>query len=201
MPARFVAVSTHVLIPLKHLDAAKRRLHPADGAEQRRALMLSMLAHVAREALAADVGPVALASSEPRAPSIAAELGIGLVTDGGLPWNEGLAHALSELAEPPGSVVFLAGDLPLVTAGEIRTFAAAVPDAGVAIGRAHDGGTNALGLRPPDAIVPCFGAEQSARVHARRADGAGLAVAVVDLPGIALDVDTPADAARARLSA
>jgi 2-phospho-L-lactate guanylyltransferase (CobY/MobA/RfbA family) len=39
-------VSIPILIPLKHLDDAKRRLHPAIGSEQRRALMLSMLTHV-----------------------------------------------------------------------------------------------------------------------------------------------------------
>ncbi|MDX6524001.1 MAG: Guanylyl transferase CofC like, partial [Gaiellales bacterium] len=60
-----------IVIPLKHLDDAKRRLHPEIGSEQRRTLMLSMLGHVATEALAADLGPVALASSEPRAPVIA----------------------------------------------------------------------------------------------------------------------------------
>ncbi len=164
-------------------------------------MMLSMLAHVAQQALAADIGPVALASSEPRAPSIAAEHGVGLVDDGGLPWNDGLAHALGLLASPPPEVLYLAGDLPLVTAAEIRDLAAAIPQRGVVIGRAHDGGTNALGIRPADALVPSFGSPQSARVHATLAESHGLEVAVVDLPGIALDVDTPADAERARLSA
>ena len=195
-------MATQILIPLKHLDSAKRRLHPQIGAEGRRSMMLTMLAHVAAEAVAADVGAVALASSEPRAPMIAAEHGIGLVDDGGLPWNEGLVHALGLLpAPPPEAVLFLAGDLPLVTADEIQQLAAAVPARGVAIGRAHDGGTNALGLRPPDAMVPSFGSPQSARVRAQLAERKRLEVVVVDLHGIALDVDTPADAERARLSA
>ena len=195
------AVGTQILIPLKHLDSAKQRLHPEIGAEGRRSMMLAMLAHVAAEALAADVGPVALATSEPLAPSLAAELGIGLVDDGRLPWNEGLVHALRMLPAPADAVLYLAGDLPLVTADEVRAMAQAVTGGGAAIGRAHDGGTNALGLRPPDALVPAFGSPQSARVHARLAEQAGLDVVVVDLPGIALDVDTPADAERARLSA
>src|SRR5436305_783132 len=112
-------------------------------------MMLTMLAHVAAEALRADIGPVALASSEPRAPTIAEEHGIGLVDDGGLPWNDGLVHALERLPSRPDVVLYLAGDLPLVTAEEIRELAAAVPAHGIAIGRAHDGGTNALALRPP----------------------------------------------------
>ena len=76
-----------------------------------------------------------------------------------------------------------------------------MPARGIAIARAHDGGTNALGLRPAAAIVPSFGVDQSARAHAALAEAAGLEVAVVDLPGLALDVDTPDDAARAQLSA
>jgi 2-phospho-L-lactate guanylyltransferase len=194
-------VSIPILIPLKHLDDAKRRLHPAIGSEQRRALMLSMLTHVSTEAVAAGLGPVALASSEPRAPAIADQLGIGLFSDGGLPWNAGLRYALSLLHPAPAAVLYLAGDLPLVTSAEIVELAAAIPALGIAIGRAHDGGSNALGLRPADAIVPAFGSDHSARAHAGLAQAAGLAVAVVDLPGIALDVDTPADVARARLSA
>src|SRR5262249_38971157 len=153
------------------------------GAEARQSMMLGMLAHVAAEALRADIGPVALATSEPQAPSLAAELGIALVDDGDLPWNNGLLHALRLLPEAPEAVLYLAGDLPLVTADEIRALADAVAGGGAAIGRAHDGGTNALGLRPPDALAPAFGSPQSARVHARLAEQAGLDVVVVDLPG------------------
>src|SRR5947209_12757143 len=118
------SMATQILIPLKHLDAAKRRMHPQIGAEGRRSIMLAMLAHVAAEAVAAGLGPVALASSEPRAPTIASEHGIGLVDDGGLPWNQGLVHALELLPAAPDAVLFLAGDLPLVTADEIQQLAA-----------------------------------------------------------------------------
>ena len=190
-----------ILIPLKHLAEAKQRLRPAIGEIERRALMLSMLEHVARAAVASGVGPVALASSEPRAAALAEQFGIGLVDDAGLPWNQGLVHALGLLRPQPAAVIYLAGDLPLVTADEIRALATAVPAHGVAVARAHDGGSNGLGLRPAAAIVPSFGVEQSARAHAALAEAAGLEVVVVDLPGLALDVDTPDDAARAQLSA
>jgi 2-phospho-L-lactate/phosphoenolpyruvate guanylyltransferase len=194
-------VSVQILIPLKHLASAKRRLHPAIDAGERRRLVLQMLGHVAREALEAGVGPVALATSEPRAAAIAKSLAVGLAGDGGLPWNEGLAHALGLITPQPDAVLYLAADLPLVTAREIRAIAEAASDPGVAIGRAHDGGTNALAVRPAAAVTPCFGVAQSARAHARLAEAAGLAVALLDLPGLALDVDTPDDIARARLSA
>ena len=67
----------------------------------------------------------------------------------------------------------------------------------MAIGRAHDGGTNALLLAPADALEPSFGEPTSSQVHLSRAVAAELEAVIVDLPGVALDVDTPEDARRA----
>jgi 2-phospho-L-lactate guanylyltransferase len=194
-------VGVQILIPLKRLATVKQRLAPAATAAERERLMLSMLEHVAGAALASGVGPVSLASSEPRAGALAASLGVGLVTDGGLPWNEGLVHARELVGADAlvGGVVFLAGDLPLLEPGDVSELVAATPGRGVAIGRAHDGGTNALVVRPADALDPSFGAPQSAAVHSRLAAAAGLEAVIVDRPGLALDVDTPDDVVLAGL--
>ena len=190
-----------ILIPLKRLATVKQRLAPAATAAERERLMLSMLEHVAGAALTSGEGPVSLASSEPRAGALAASLGVGLVTDGGLPWNEGLVHARELVGADAlvGGVLFLAGDLPLLEPGDVSDLVAAAPARGVAIGRAHDGGTNALVVRPADALDPSFGAPQSAAVHSRLAAAAGLEAVIVDRPGLALDVDTPDDVVRAGL--
>jgi len=186
-------VDLQILIPLKRLAGAKQRLHPALGRDERRRLMLAMVEHVAREAVAADVGPVALASCEPLAPALARTYRVGLVSDGELPWNEGLDHARGLISPAPEAVLYLAGDLPLLSASDVRALVAAMPERGIAIGRAHDAGTNALALRPPDAIVPSFGAARSSAVHAALAADAGVAAVLVDRPGLALDLDTPSD--------
>ena len=190
-----------ILIPLKRLATDKQRLAPAATAVERERLMLSMLDHVAGAALTSGEGPVSLASSEPRAGALAASLGVGLVTDGGLPWNEGLVHARELVGADAlvGGVLFLAGDLPLLEPGDVSELVTAAPARGVAIGRAHDGGTNALVVRPADALDPSFGAPQSAAVHSRLAAAAGLEAVIVDRPGLALDVDTPDDVVRAGL--
>jgi len=107
-------VDLQILIPLKRLAGAKQRLHPALGGDERRRLMLAMVEHVAREAVAADVGPVALATCEPLAPRLARTYRVGLVSDGELPWNEGLDHARGLISPAPEAVLYLAGDLPLV---------------------------------------------------------------------------------------
>ena len=57
------------------------------------------------------------------------------------------------------------------------------------------GGTNALLIRPPDAIDPAFG-EASFEAHLRAAAAAGAAVQVVRDAGLGFDLDTPEDLER-----
>ena len=190
-------MTTAVLIGLKHLDEAKTRLAPELSSEERRALMRRMLTTVVAAATEAQLGTVTLVSSDPGAAGLAAQLGIGHQDDGALAWNLGLVHALGALDPQPGSVLYLAGDLPLVTAAELVALRDAVPARGVAVARAHDGGTNALWVTPAGALEPSFGEPGSAQVHLQRASKAGLEAVLVDLPGLALDVDTPQDARRA----
>jgi 2-phospho-L-lactate/phosphoenolpyruvate guanylyltransferase len=191
-------VETDVLIPLKRLDAAKTRLAPALTNVERGRLMAGMLAWVARAAVRAGAGRVALASSDPAAPELARRLGVECVSDGRLPWNEGLVHARSLLDRPAAAVLYLAGDLPLVDAADVSALVEAGGERTAVIGRAHDGGTNALWVCPAAALVPAFGAAGSASVHAARAREHGVTPVTVDRPGIAYDVDTPADLAAVR---
>ena len=191
-------METDVLIPLKRLDAAKTRLAPALTNDERGRLMAGMLAGVARAAVRTGAGRVALASSDPLAPDLARRLGVECVSDGGLPWNEGLVHARSLLARPADAVLYLAGDLPLIEAADVAALVEAGAERTAVIGRAHDGGTNALWVCPAGAFAPAFGAAGSAAVHTRRARAPGLAVVMLDRPGLARAVDTPADLAAAR---
>jgi len=191
-------VDTDVLIPLKRLDTAKSRLRSALSGAERRQLMGGMVAHVVRTAVAAGAGRVAIASSDPGAPALAAALGVACVSDGGLAWNAGLGHARGLLASGAGAVLYLAGDLPLLEPADVAALVAAGASATAVIGRAHDGGTNALWVAPADAFEPAFGSRGSAAVHAALAVAAGLRPVVLDRPGLAHDVDTPADLAHAR---
>jgi 2-phospho-L-lactate guanylyltransferase len=191
-------VETDVLIPLKRLDAAKTRLAPALTNEERGRLMAGMLAWVARAALRAGIGRVALASSDPAAPQLARRLGVDPVSDGGLPWNQGLVHARSLLERPAAAVLYLAGDLPLIDAADVTALVEAGGDGTAVVGRAHDGGTNALWVCPAASLEPAFGFAGSASVHAARAHARGLEAVILDRPAIAHDVDTPADLAAVR---
>ena len=187
------------IIGLKRLAITKQRLIPHLSQAERGALMLGMLETVVTAAHGAALGPVALATSEPTAAALAAQLDVAVLSDGDLPWNDGLVYALSSLVTSPDAVLYLAGDLPLVTAAELCQFVAAAPARGVCVARARDAGTNALLVTPCDALRPAFGAPRSSEVHEAAARAAGLPCRIVDIPGLALDVDTIDDARDAGL--
>ena len=183
---------THVLIPLKRLDDAKTRLADVLAPEERSALMLELLESVLAAVGEADVGPVTVVSAEPLAPP-----DVPRFDDRGLAWNDALAAAMREVvAEPVVAVV--SADLPRVTAEDVRALVEATPGRGMAIARALDGGTNAVSMRPPAAVMTHFGEPSSAAVHAQATAAAGLAARILDIPGLAFDVDTPADLAELR---
>jgi 2-phospho-L-lactate guanylyltransferase len=180
--------AAHVLIPLKRLDDAKSRLADVLSPDERAALMLELLHGAIAAAGEAEVGPVTVVSAEP------VEVDVPRFDDRGLAWNDALAAAMRELVREPIATV-LSADLPRVTADDIRALVAATPDRGMAIARALDGGTNAVSMRPAGAVTTHFGEPQSAALHAQATASAGLAARIVDLPGLAFDVDTPADLA------
>jgi 2-phospho-L-lactate guanylyltransferase len=188
-------VVAHVLVPVKRLDDAKTRLADVLSGDERGALMEELLAGVLAAAREADVGPVTVVSAETLALN-----GVPRFDDCGLPWNDGLAAAMGAVVSESIAVV-LSADLPRVTADEVRALVDATPERGLAIARAQDGGTNAVSMRPPGVVMTHFGEPGSAAVHARTAKEAGLEARIVDLPGLAFDVDTPADLERMRAGA
>ena len=173
-------MDAHVLVPLKATDP-KSRLSDALGADERTELMRGLLDRVIGVVHEAGVERVTVVTSEPIE-------GYEVWPDRGLEWNEALAAAAEAVVESP-LVAFVSADLPLLRPEEVEVLLAATPQRGIAIARALDGGTNAVSMRPPGLVRTRFGLRGSAAVHA----GLGVPHVVVDLPGLAFDVDTPAD--------
>jgi 2-phospho-L-lactate guanylyltransferase len=187
-------VAAHVLIPVKRLDGAKSRLAGALAPEERAELMLRLLDGVVAAVREAGVERITLVTPEPLSVP-----GVERFDDRGLAWNDALAAAMREVRAPVVTVV--SADLPLLAAEEVAALIEATPERGLAIARAHDGGTNGVSMRPPGAVRTCFGEPQSAARHAELARAAGLEPVLVDLPGLAFDLDTPEDLARLRVPA
>ncbi len=93
-----------------------------------------------------------------------------------------------------GGLLILPADLPLLTTGDLYALVALATDnPGVVIAPCRRGtGTNALLLRPPDAIPLAFGPESFA-THRRLAAQRGVAIHVCRSSALALDLDTPED--------
>ena len=179
--------AAHVLVPLKRLDDAKSRLSAVLSADERATLMLELLQGVLAAVKEAEVGPITVVSAE-----ALAQNGVARFDDRGLAWNDALAAAMREVVTEPIAAV-VSADLPRVTAEDVRTLVAATPDRGMAIARALDGGTNAVSMQPAGAVMTHFGEPQSAAVHAFVTAEAGLAARILDIPGLAFDIDTPDD--------
>ena len=167
------------LIPLKSLDDAKSRLGDVLDPEQRHALALRMLTRVIDACQGAGL-TVAIISSDPMAYIAARELGTVVVDDGGEDLTGSVRRGLAVYADAE-TVVVIAADLPYVETADLEALPAAAQP--LAIAPSADGKTNAIAATPPSAFTPSYGDGSAAR-HGGTP---------VVRPGLARDLDTPAD--------
>jgi 2-phospho-L-lactate guanylyltransferase len=194
-------VNTWVVVLIKDFNSAKQRLQPALGPRSRRALARKN-AQLAVNAASAGDHVLVVAGSEEVA-ALATKWGAEVLLE---PRPEGQNVAARRginraIEEGASAVLVLSSDLPLVTPNAVRDLLEAgarhespVAVAAAAVGR---GGTNALYLRPPDAIGLHFG-DDSLATFLREAESKGVAFVVHQSDAMALDVDEPADLARLR---
>jgi len=194
-------VRTVAVLPVKRFARAKQRLREAvdDGARER--LAAAMVADVLEvlESIA-ELERVIVVTAEPGVVAMADERGAHVVDD---PHEAGqsAAAALGVLAARElgaQRVLLVPGDTPGLDPDDVRALLACTEPVVVVPDR-HGTGTNALLLTPPAAIAPAFGPGSRAR-HEAAADAAGVDHAVLDLPSLGLDVDTPEDLAALRAS-
>jgi 2-phospho-L-lactate guanylyltransferase len=100
-------------------------------------------------------------------------------------------------------ILLVPGDCPLLDPNELDALIArpAPRRSALIIPDRHGTGTNGLLLTPPASLTPSFG-PGSAQRHAANAKADDLAHEIVEVPSLALDVDTPEDlvALRERLA-
>ena len=190
-------MSVRIIVPHRGLAAAKTRLAPVLDDGEREALARRLLEQVLRAAHEACGDVVVISPSEALA-SLVGAAGARLVVQRGMGLNAGLEQARDEaLADGVATLLILHGDLPNLGTGDVDALLGALPASrGVAIAPDRAGtGTNGLALRPPDAIGFRFGAG-SLLAHREEAERVGVPFVEVHRPGLAFDLDTPADLAR-----
>lgn len=188
---------TCAILPIKPFDDAKERLATGLDSGQRKLIAEAM----ARDVVAAlgrcrRLDGVVVVSAEPKAHEIAGELADAIVPDNreghSAAAGLGVAWAIEHGFE---RVVMVPGDCPLLDSDELddllddsaqqRLDFVVVPDR-------MGSGTNALVIRPPDSIASSFGPGSRER-HLALGLAAGRRTAAVEVPTLALDLDTAED--------
>ena len=185
-------------VPVKDVVNAKQRLMRVLDASERRELARAMLIDVLRALGGAGLDHVWVVTREPEVAAIARRLGAEALAEAENRGHTAAVAAAQAQAARVGADAFLTipGDVPCVTAAEIRALVGALgaPPA-VALVPSRSGlGTNGALLAPPGALRLRFG-EPSFDNHLAAARALGLEPRVVRLPGLGLDVDAPEDLA------
>jgi 2-phospho-L-lactate guanylyltransferase len=189
-------MATFAVLPIKTLAEAKRRLRHQLSPGQRRALVEAMFSDVLvalRRATAVD--RVVVVSADRIAQQIAAGYGATVAADDERGHNRAATVGVREALQLGADRALLVpGDCPALRPAEVDALIArpAGPRSVLIVPDRHGTGTNALLVTPPDAFATSFGPDSRKR-HLEDAAAAGLEAEVVEVPSLAMDVDTPED--------
>jgi 2-phospho-L-lactate/phosphoenolpyruvate guanylyltransferase len=187
---------TIAILPVKSFGTAKQRLADVLGDGARKALAQAMFSDVLATLLhVPELAEIVVVTADRTAESAATGKRVTVLDDSAQAGQSaaaliGIRHALASGYE---RVLLVPGDTPLLQPREV----AALIDKGrgvLIVADRHGTGTNALVLSPPDLIEPSFGPDSFAR-HMGAAQAAQAPFRAEEVPGLALDVDTPADLA------
>ena len=192
-------MSVVAVVPVKDLVAAKSRLTPVLTPEGRAGLTVYMMKNVLSALREAGVDRACVVSPDPIVLKLAEEAGATPLRQE----SRGLNPALDEArawatSEGATSLLVLPADLPLLKAPDVEAILEAADGEGprcVISPDATRSGTNALLLRPPDALPFLFG-PNSFRAHLDAASERGVEARPRERPRLAFDLDTANDLAR-----
>ena len=143
---------------------------------------------------------VALVTSDPYAINLANEYNFEIIPDQENPGETGAIEMATQLCVERGeeSTLIIPADIPLIQPWELEEILTYAPQEGSLLVPAADGrGTNAAFRRPANLFPLRFG-NDSFRPHHAAALATGKPCAILNLPGIAVDVDNPEDLAQLR---
>ncbi len=187
------------VLPAKDFVDAKQRLAGVLSAPERRRLFRTMFADVlAALAATASLDGIAVMTRDAEAAKMGTLYGARILSEPeNLGQSEAVSRAVSILAaDGITGIATFPGDVPLADPAEIETVlrrhAEKTPPA-MTIVPAHDRrGSNCIALSPPTLIPFRFG-NDSFKPHLATARAQNIEPTILELPGLALDIDTPDD--------
>src|SRR5262245_986356 len=185
-----------VLLPVKDFQYAKQRLRSALDALSRSELaraMLSDVLNVLADARVPDRVVVFTASND--IARMAEPFGFDVIREGSVQGHSTAVNQMvRELSSSSSRILSMAADLPTLVPKEIDFILNAATQP-ITIIPSRDGtGTNGVVFNPPACIAMEYG-EGSFRRHLSKAAAAGFSADVLNVPGMAFDIDTPEDLA------
>ena len=186
-----------VVVPVKALDRAKRRLAPVLSPEARRRLVLEMLVQVLASAAGSRADALLVVTSDPEARATALAHGAEILEDRDDELNASLLAGFERCWTRGRSPLYLPADLPQLDTSTVDALLTAAREGHVVLAPAHDGGTNALLAPPSTPLAPRLG-PRSFESHLAEANRRGYETQVFRARCLELDVDTPADLEAAR---
>ena len=185
-----------ILVPVKNLSGAKQRLAAILDQPSRTKLAQAMLHDVLTTLHGWRNRPqVAVVTGDPYAMTLATEYGFDIIADPDNPGETGAIEMATRVCVERGvdSTLIIPADIPLLQAWELEEIMKNAPVAGsVLVPAADRRGTNAAFRRPADLFPLRFG-NDSFKPHHAAAQATGQPCVVLNLPGIAVDVDNPDD--------
>ncbi len=193
-------METWAIIPIKHLKEAKSSLSSVMNPLQRQEFVLRMLTDILRAVEISDsVAGSIVVSPDSRVLEFSQPFGATIIRDPGKGLNHALDLAVKKVKEIGGkAALIMPGDVPLVTPREIdEVVGLASREHEVIIAKSNRKGTNAMLLKPPDAIKLKFGGE-SFPLHVEEASLAGINPRVYESLRLATDIDEVSDLAKVK---
>lgn len=184
-----------LLVPVKPFREGKSRLAPLLDNEERAALSRSLLEQLLDAAGEANLfAGIAVISRDVEVLDLAREHGASPLLETGQTLNGALEEARRyAIHQGADAIAILPADLPCLKTEDLHALVERAPAGrGMLIVPSETGGTNALLLRPPDALPFAFGLQSFDR-HRELARERGLAVTVWQSATLAFDIDVPAD--------
>lgn len=191
----FHPLAIWLVVPVKPLEESKSRLAAVLSRAERAALSRAWLLGVLDTAHASGCfAGRAVISRDPAVWALAEDRGVLSLQESGDDLNTALEQARAALGiVGADALLVLPSDLPLITVKDLQALCGlAASGECVVVAPSHDGGTNALLLRPPQAIPFAFGEDSYAR-HCALAADAGLPCHPYRSETLAWDVDSPED--------
>ncbi|HTT23889.1 MAG TPA: 2-phospho-L-lactate guanylyltransferase [Candidatus Sulfotelmatobacter sp.] len=185
-----------ILVPIKNTAEAKQRLASILDQPSRTKLAQAMLTDVLTTLHGWEHRPkVGIVTGDPYAIKLAGEYGFEVIADLDNPGETGAIEMATWVCVERGedSTTVIPADIPLMEAWELDEIYAHAPAEGTVLVPAGDGrGTNAAFRRPANLFPLRFG-NDSFKPHHAAAQATSKPCVVLALPGIAVDVDNPAD--------